>query len=317
MQMEKTNEEDKVAMKDRTSSSELTGELSRLSTFFENQLTDFYESKPSDIPGRLWESMTYSLKAGGKRIRPILCMKACEFFDLTLEDCFPLALGIEIIHTASLIHDDLPCMDNDSLRRGVPTNHTVFGETLALLAGTSLFIYGLQIPLQQLPLRGFRPERVNSAVAVLAKAAGPEGIHGGQILDTDILSQLDSDDFVWEIARFKTACLIRSALESGALLSGASEEYLKIISSFGTHLGLAFQIVDDILDVKSEASTLGKTPGKDIIQKKRTFVSSFGLKTASELAAMESEKALVIARELGPEGLFFQQMALFLLERSH
>lgn len=304
-------------MENRNWSMELTEEMSRLRTFFEHKLAEFCGSDPVNIPPRLWKSMTYSLQAGGKRIRPILCMKACEFFDLSLESCFPLALGLEIIHTASLVHDDLPSMDDDSLRRGMPTNHTVFGETLALLAGTSLFIYGLQIPLQQLPSQGFRPERVNSAVAALAIAAGPEGIHGGQTLDTDRQSQLDSDEFVWEIARFKTACLIRAALESGALLAGASKESLKTMSSFGTHLGLAFQIVDDILDVQSEASELGKTPGKDIIQKKRTFVSSFGLNSASELAVMESEKALKIAEKLGHEGLFFRQMALFLLERSH
>jgi len=293
-------------------------ELENLKDSFENRLDLFWQSRESvDIPKRLRESMIYSLKAGGKRIRPILCMKASEYFGISHANSFPLALGLEMIHTASLIHDDLPSMDNDTLRRGKPTNHVVFGETLALLAGTSLFLYGIQIPLQLLPSLGFDPERINASITGLAKAAGPEGIHGGQTLDTDRESQKDSPEFVWEIARLKTASLITTSIEAGSLLGGAPEKDFSILSAYGNHLGLAFQIVDDILDIKSEASVLGKTPGKDIVQEKRTFVSSFGLEKASRIAIEETGKALDLARELGPGGLFFQKMALFLQERSH
>lgn len=281
----------------------------------EQALEDFCDNKPDNIPCRLWESMTYSLMAGGKRLRPILCLEAAYLYTEKIEAFIPFALSLEMIHTASLIHDDLPCMDNDTLRRGKPTNHVKFGEALALMAGTSLLIAAFEYPLKQADSIPDRT-RLTRALSVLMDAAGPSGIHGGQTLDTDPLSRSDSPDFVWKIAEQKTACLIEASVLIGAIAAGASEKELNILSDYSRHLGLAFQIVDDILDITSNASELGKTPGKDSEQGKITFPSVFGFEEAISLAENESRKALNEAVKLGDKGLFFQDLAIYLESRT-
>jgi geranylgeranyl diphosphate synthase type II len=281
----------------------------------EQALETFCDSKPENIPCRLWESMTYSLMAGGKRLRPVLCLEAASLYTEDIEPVIPFALSLEMIHTASLIHDDLPCMDNDTLRRGKPTNHVKFGEALALMAGTSLLIAAFEYPLRH---AGAFPDRVRltQALSVLMDAAGPSGIHGGQTLDTDPLSRSDSPDFVWKIAEQKTACLIQASVLTGAIAAGASEKELDILSDYSRHLGLAFQIVDDILDITSNASELGKTPGKDKEQGKVTFPATFGYERSIFLAENESHKAFDEAVKLGEKGLFFQDLAVYLESRT-
>ncbi len=281
----------------------------------EQALNRFCCAKPEDIPTRLWDSMCYSLMAGGKRLRPILCIEAAQTFGSDLRTVMPFALALEMIHTASLIHDDLPCMDNDSLRRGKPTNHMKFGESLALMAGTSLFLTALEYPLKRCR-KEIDEKTLVEALEILLKAAGPSGIHGGQTLDTDLQSQLNETDFVWKIALHKTSCLIQASVLCGATIAGANIEEFKIMSTYSKHLGLAFQIVDDILDVRSEASHLGKTPGKDQEQGKLTFISSFGYEKTVQLAREESQRALDEAVKLGLKGLFFKDLALYLENRT-
>ncbi len=281
----------------------------------EEALNRFCCGRPDDIPTRLWDSMCYSLMAGGKRLRPILCIEAAHAFGSDMKTIMPFALAFEMIHTASLIHDDLPCMDNDSLRRGKPTNHMKFGESLALMAGTSLFLTALEYPLKK--CSGEIAEKsLLEALELLLKAAGPSGIHGGQTLDTDLQSQLHETDFVWQIALQKTSCLIQASVLCGATIAGANIEEFNILSTYSKHLGLAFQIVDDILDIKSEASHLGKTPGKDQKQGKLTFISSFGYERTVQLARKESQRALDEAVKLGLKGLFFKDLAVYLENRT-
>lgn len=284
---------------------------------FEEHLKELCESPHEHIPKRLMESMSYSLLAGGKRLRPALCLAAAERCGISPDKALPMATAVEFIHTASLIHDDLPCMDNDDFRRGAPTNHKVFGESLALLAGDALMIWAFGHTLSHLPAAGIPNDRIVRAVGILGEASGPAGICGGQVLDTDPDSQSPDRDFVYRIAYAKTAVLIRAAVVSGAMLGDISDSMLQCYYDYGTHLGLAFQMVDDILDVTASKDVLGKTPNKDEAQMKRTFVSSYGLEEAKKLALTESEEARKALEPLFPEGDLLIDLAGYLTERSY
>lgn len=264
---------------------------------FDEYLTKTCQEDLVTVPRRLASSMRYSLLAGGKRIRPLLCVATAHVCGVSPERILPLALAFEIVHTASLIHDDLPCMDNDSLRRGRPSNHIVFGETLALLAGDALLAWAFELPMEKLIANGFSPEKVLQAMTVFSTSVGPHGICAGQLLDTDPQSEEETRDFVWKIAHFKTASLIRAAIVATASLCGASEIERRCYYNYGTHLGLAFQIVDDILDVTGTKEELGKTPGKDAEQGKKTFVAAYGLEKSKNLAFTVSQRA---QNALGP-----------------
>ncbi|MDR3332003.1 MAG: polyprenyl synthetase family protein [Synergistaceae bacterium] len=284
---------------------------------FEAYLTEFSENPNDAIPPRLTESMLYSLRAGGKRLRPALCLAAAERCGIHPEKALPMAMSIEFMHTASLIHDDLPCMDDDDYRRNSPTNHKVFGECLALLAGDALMIWSLGYSLSRLAHLGIPNDRVVRAVNILSEAAGPVGMCGGQVLDTDRESQEPEKEFVYRIAGAKTAALIRAALVSGAMLGDIPDTTLQCYHNYGTHLGLAFQIVDDILDVTATREELGKTPKKDEAQNKMTFVSAYGLDEAKRLALEESEKAERSLEQLFPEGDLLMDLARSLAFRGN
>lgn len=282
--------------------------------FIEKALVDLCEEKPDGIPRRLWDSMTYSLMAGGKRIRPLLCILAGEACGASRVDLLPMALACEMVHTASLIHDDLPEMDNAALRRGKPSNHAVFGEPLALLAGDALFVWAFEYARGGLLAGGaFLHLFILEALGVLLDATGPFGICGGQVLDTDPLSASPEQDHPWIVARSKTAVLLSACLQTGVILGGASQHERSLFAGFGNHLGTAFQIVDDIIDVTGDASKTGKTPGKDNDQGKVTFVSVFGLEEARRLARLErakAQKALsAIDRDVAALGRFLEILA--------
>jgi geranylgeranyl diphosphate synthase type II len=282
----------------------------------ETGLRELCESKRGAIPPRLLKSISYSLLDGGKRLRPALCLAVAERNGVSAERAMPMASALEFIHTASLIHDDLPCMDDDDLRRGRPTNHKVFGECLAVLAGFSLMIWAFEHALSGLVANGIPHEMASGAVAYLCAAAGPEGMCAGQTLDTDRESQGANRDFVYEIAEKKTASLIRASVVTGALLAGASDETARRYAEYGGHIGMAFQIVDDILDVTGTPEKLGKTPHKDEAQDKRTFVSSYGLDGAKERAERESAKAAEVLSPLFPGGDLLITLAEQLAHRS-
>lgn len=292
-------------------------EYSETLVFINDEIENLYRKKPETVPTGLWDSMFYSLRAGGKRLRPVLCIKSAELAGLEPEKSLPLALGLEMIHTASLIHDDLPCMDNDSLRRGKPTNHVIYGESMALLAGSSLFLMGVEYPSAKLLEKGLPHKDILEATGILLKAAGASGIHGGQVLDMQIDYEIEKTEYVWEIADLKTASLIIAAVESGAVLAGTDQKRSKKVREYGMHLGLAFQIIDDILDVQGNAQELGKTTGKDSEQNKITFTSTYSLTGAKELAKEESTKALECARMLFEnDSNFFSQLVFYLQSRT-
>ncbi|MCF7935699.1 MAG: polyprenyl synthetase family protein [Synergistales bacterium] len=284
-------------------------------TFLNGQLQARAERKPADVPSRLWEAMNYSLLAGGKRIRPVLCFAAAELFHPQWQSVSPMAVALEMLHTASLIHDDLPCMDDDSLRRGRPTSHMVFGEGLALLAGDALFTQAFTLPLEELPGSGIPAERIVRAIAHFGRATGPAGICGGQVWDTDGRSYETDRPGVEGIARKKTATLIQTSLVTGAILAGAGTIDIQHIEEYGLHLGTSFQIVDDILDVTATAEELGKSPGKDATQGKRTYVSSYGVDGARSRAQEETEQALCALERVEGTGML-RRLTTTIAERA-
>ncbi len=292
-------------------------ELGQRASVFESALKNFCENCGSQIPPRLRESMNYSLLAGGKRLRPVLCIAGGELFGLDPESVMPMAMAFEMVHTASLIHDDLPCMDDDTLRRGRPTNHVVWGESLSLLAGDALFLYAFETALGGLLKIGHDPRRCAQALHLFAESLGPSGICGGQVLDTDTESRSPEKDFVKEIASMKTMVLIRAALCTGAILGGAEGENLTYLMNYGYNVGLAFQVADDILDVTGSQEKIGKTLGKDVAQDKRTFVRAYGLDGARVMLhelTLEADKQL---EPFGDKAEFLRALAAYLENRSN
>ena len=244
----------------------------------------FWEDCPQKV---LLDAMRYSLLAGGKRIRPALLLKFCEAAGGERSAALPAACGIEMLHTYSLIHDDLPCMDNDDLRRGKPTCHKVFGETNAVLAGDALqsAAYGavLSSPVA--------PERTAAMAKTLAFAAAEQGMCGGQYLDTSKEGLPVTEDELYEIHRLKTGALLRAACVMGVQCAGGTAEQVSAAEDFAMNLGLAFQIRDDVLDTISTVDELGKPIGSDAAGKKTTFVSLLGVEECSRLVHEHTEKA--------------------------
>eukprot|EP00475_Leptophrys_vorax_P032607 TRINITY_DN50524_c0_g2_i1.p1 TRINITY_DN50524_c0_g2~~TRINITY_DN50524_c0_g2_i1.p1 ORF type:complete len:377 (+),score=38.21 TRINITY_DN50524_c0_g2_i1:182-1312(+) len=246
---------------------------------------------PQQYPDRIHEAMRYSLLAGGKRVRPILCLAACELVGGADDVAMPAACAMEMIHTMSLIHDDLPCMDNDDFRRGKPTNHKVYGEDVAVLAGDALLSFSFEHVARATP-SSVPPERIVRVIADMGKAVGAEGLVAGQIVDLDSESDptvgLDTLEY---IHRHKTAALLEVAVVAGAVLGGANEEQVERLSKYAQFVGLGFQVVDDILDVTKSTEELGKTAGKDLAQDKTTYPKLLGLEKSKELAADLIRKA--------------------------
>lgn len=266
------------------------------------------------VPPKLFESMEYSLRAGGKRLRPILCMEAAKRCGVDAEKALPLALALEMLHTATLIHDDLPCMDDDDLRRGKPSNHALFGETLAVLAGDALLAQAFEFPLAQ--LKDIPPQNILHSMYIFTHAVGPAGVCGGQVLDVFTEGAEGDPDYVRHMALLKTGALIEAAVLTGAALGCSDEKVLGAYSEYARHLGSAFQIVDDILDETSTAEELGKTPGKDKDQGKLTHVTVYGMEKAKEMAELESRKAVEALAGLLPQDDFLVLLPEYLVHRT-
>ena len=234
-------------------------------------------------PETLYEAMRYSLLAGGKRLRPILCLASCDLMGGSLDMAMPTACALEMIHTMSLIHDDLPAMDNDDYRRGRLTNHKVYGEDVAILAGDALLTYAFEHVATQ--TQGASPDRILRVIAGLGKAVGGEGLVGGQIVD---LASEGNPNVTLEtltyIHNHKTAALLEISVTAGAILAGASDSEVDSLRNYAQRIGLAFQIVDDILDITSDAETLGKSVGKDVAAQKVTYPSLWGLEESRRQA---------------------------------
>ncbi len=250
--------------------------------------------------GDLYDAMEYSLLAGGKRIRPVLVLECCRMCGGNPEEALPLAGAVEMIHTYSLIHDDLPCMDDDDLRRGRPTNHKVYGEATAVLAGDALLTAAFEVALAG--DSGLPPERALAAAEVLARAAGGRGMVGGQVLDIAGEGHALSLAEVEELQRLKTGALIAAAAEMGCIAAGGTREQRGAVRRYAERLGMAFQIQDDILDVEGDTATLGKPTGSDARSEKTTFVTLKGVETCRELVRRLTEEAKRALAPFGSDG---------------
>jgi geranylgeranyl diphosphate synthase type II len=264
-------------------------------------------------PETIHRAMRYSLFAGGKRIRPILCIEAAHAVSDDCEGAISAACALELIHTYSLIHDDLPALDNDDYRRGKLTNHKVFGEAMAILAGDSLLTLAFQV-LAQLDAPD---DRKTSLIAELSVASGTVGgMIGGQVADLEGEGKPPDAQLLETIHRAKTGALLRASLRMGAIYAGAMGTQYQALSCYGEHVGLAFQIVDDILDVEESSAVLGKTAGKDAAQRKITFPAVYGLEASRRMAQEECRRAHEVLAPFAARALRLHQLADLIVQRK-
>lgn len=265
-------------------------------------------------PETIHRAMRYSLFAGGKRIRPVLCMAAADVVKLDAAGVAQAAATLEMIHTYSLIHDDLPALDNDDLRRGRPTNHKVFGEAMAILAGDSLLTLAFQVLAQ---LGHVDAETRSRLVLELASASGTvRGMIGGQVHDIEGEGQKPDAALLEKIHRAKTGALLKASVRMGAIYAGATAAELEALSAYGEHAGLAFQIVDDILDVEESSEALGKTAGKDLQQQKITFPAVYGLAESKRMAEEERQRAHAALAPFGDRARRLVEIADLIVDRK-
>lgn len=284
-----------------------------------SRLTDLLPDLP-DESSVLREAMAYSLEVGGKRLRPVLLLAACEFAGGDIEEALPYALALEYIHTYSLIHDDLPAMDNDDLRRGKPTNHKVYGEAMAILAGDGLLstaaetVTGVPLGYKDQPEKLYCHAR---AAHEIMSRAGSSGMVAGQTADVTGENKRATAGLVKYIEEHKTADLITAPVRAGLMLAGADEDMLASFTVYAVDLGIAFQILDDILDFEGDAETLGKTTGKDLAQDKCSYVCVHGMDAAKKELRRLTEEACDALGPYGEKAAFFKDLAAQLETRKN
>jgi len=278
----------------------------------DNALKEYLKVKDG-VPDVIYESMSYSVFAGGKRLRPILAMAGCEICGGQRNDILPIACALEMIHTYSLIHDDLPAMDNDDYRRGKPTNHKVFGEAIAILAGDALLNTAFELLLDAVS----KNNRCLKAVQLVARAAGVEGMIGGQVIDLEFENKEVDLEILKEMHSKKTGALINASILSGALAAVCREEEYQNLYKFGSRLGLAFQIRDDILDVIGDEKLMGKKTGSDFANNKSTYVSLLGLDRSKEMVIVLAEEAKTFLKIFGDKADFLIQLTDYLVNREY
>jgi geranylgeranyl diphosphate synthase, type II len=264
------------------------------------------------MPASIHTAMRYSVQAGGKRVRPILCLESARIFSTAIEPVLPVACALEFIHTYSLIHDDLPALDNDDLRRGKPTCHKKFGEAAAILAGDALLTLAFET-LANAPLEPSRRVAILSEVA--ASAGTVNGMVGGQVADLEAEGRTIQPAELEYIHRSKTAALIRASVVSGAVAGGAEGADLARLRRFGETIGWAFQVVDDILDVEETSAALGKTAGKDAAQKKATYPSLHGIETSRRFAQDLESRAMAELDPYGARAARLRELAELIVRR--
>ncbi len=274
---------------------------------------DSYTQLPPDCPARLCEAIRYSLLAPGKRLRPLLVLMAAETCGGNAEAAMPAACAVEMVHAYSLIHDDLPCMDDDDLRRGRPTCHKVYGEAMAVLAGDALLTMAFEV------LSGnVRPARVAADCCLeLARAAGPSALVGGQADDLEGINGLADIGRLEAIHRRKTGAMIQVSIRLGAMIARASRRQRSALEKYGQRIGLAFQITDDLLDVGGDEKALGKRAGKDAERGKLTFPGLLGVEESRRRAEQLVNEALAAVATLGPQAEGLEALARHVLERNH
>ena len=263
-------------------------------------------------PPSIHTAMRYSVQAGGKRVRPILCLESARIFSQDMAPVLPVACALEFIHTYSLIHDDLPALDNDDLRRGKPTCHKKFGEATAILAGDAL----LTLAFETLANAPIEPDRRVAILAHVAASAGTvDGMVGGQVADLEAEGRAIQPAELEYIHRSKTAALIRASLVAGAIAGGADDENVARLKRFGETIGWAFQVVDDILDVEESSASLGKTAGKDAAQKKATYPALYGLEASRAFAKELESRAMAELEPYGQRAARLRELADLIVHR--
>lgn len=279
-------------------------------------LLNEYMPKEEGYQKTIFESMNYSLSAGGKRLRPILTLEACKLVGGNEKDAIPFAVAIEMIHTYSLIHDDLPALDNDDLRRGRKTNHKVYGEAMAILAGDGLLNYAYEIMLRE-SIRKEDSNRYLKAINEIAKASGIYGMIGGQVVDIESEGKSIDMDKLDFIHMNKTAAIIVGCMRAGAIVGGATDEQLENITEYAKNIGLSFQIVDDILDVIGDEVKLGKKVGSDIDNDKSTYPSLIGLEKSKEIASKLILEAKMSIGNFDKDREFLNGLADYIVDREY
>jgi geranylgeranyl diphosphate synthase type II len=263
-------------------------------------------------PPSIHRAMRYSVQAGGKRVRPILCLESARIFTADVASVLPVACALEFIHTYSLIHDDLPALDNDDLRRGKPTCHKKFGEAAAILAGDALLTLAFET-IANAPIEPARRVAILSHVA--ASAGTVDGMVGGQVADIEAEGRAIQPAELEYIHRSKTAALIRASVVAGAIAGGAEDEDVARLKRFGETIGWAFQVVDDILDVEESSAALGKTAGKDVAQKKATYPSLYGLEKSRQFAKELETRAMAEIEPCGSRAARLRELAELIVHR--
>ena len=261
------------------------------------------------------EAMDYSMKAGGKRLRPMLLLETCRLFGGREEEAAPFMAAIEMIHTSSLIHDDLPCMDNDQYRRGKKSTWAKFGEDMGVLAGDALIVEAFSAAARAFAVTE-DPERVGKAIKILAEKTGIYGMIGGQVVDVELTDKPIDRDTLGFIYRLKTGALLEASMTIGAVLAGADEESCKKIGQIALDVGVAFQIQDDILDVTSSQEVLGKPVGSDVKNNKTTYVTLEGILRAREEVERLSKEALELLSLLDWRNAFLDELIRMLITRE-
>lgn len=304
---------EKIAKEKKSSGFELASYLEEKRLLVEEALD---RSLSINKPEKIYEAMRYSLMAGGKRLRPILCLATCELAGGTTEMAMPTACALEMIHTMSLIHDDLPAMDNDDYRRGKLTNHKVYGEDIAILAGDGLLAYAFEYVATR--TQNVPPQSILNVVARLGRTVGAAGLVGGQVLDLESEGKSDiSVDTLTFIHTHKTGALLETSVVSGAMLAGALEEDIQRLSKYAQNIGLAFQIIDDILDITATQEELGKTAGKDLQAQKATYPSLLGLEESKKQAQHLVEEAIASLASYGEGAEPLKAIADYIVNRKH
>ena len=289
--------------------------LKQRAEYVENLLKE-YMPKEEGYQKTIIESMNYSLDAGGKRLRPILTLEACKVVGGNIKDVIPFAMAIEMIHTYSLIHDDLPALDNDDLRRGKKTNHIVYGEDMAILAGDALLNYAFEVMLSN-SIDKENPNKYLKAINEIAKTSGIYGMIGGQVVDIQSENQQITKDKLDYIHNNKTAAIIIGCMRAGAIIGNATQEELEKITKYAKNIGLSFQIVDDILDVVGDESKLGKKVGSDIENNKSTYPSLLGLEKSKHIAYELIKEAKENINSINTDTDFLNNLADYIIDREY
>ncbi len=279
------------------------------------EMLEQYIPVQKEFPPVIFEAMRYSLFAGGKRLRPMMVLAACEAVGGNKKTAEPFACALEMIHTYSLIHDDLPAMDNDDFRRGVPTCHKVYGENMAILAGDGLLHHAMETMAKACFMNPCK--ETTGAMAAIAKGAGLYGMLTGQVVDVYYEAKPMTKEILDFIHVHKTAAMIRGALEAGARAGGATEDIVAKFGLAGEKIGVAFQILDDILDVTGTMEELGKPIHSDEKNEKATYVTLYGIEKSREIAADLTEEAMQIWEDLGSSCDFLAELTTYLLKRTH